>query len=413
LDNVLAFVLAGVLYLFVISVIKILAPGFDYKTVILSADLFRIGFIKINAIVAATLFTQYLNYKKCFYPPMISTSIGTSFIVAYLLIMQEKSSITNLMLMTVVSYIIQVVWLIPFLFKYGLRPKFYINCKDANIKLFFVLSFPAILNYMAQQIGIIINQALASKLQIGSISALAYANSIVMMINMTVSLSIATIIYPYLAETLSNKNIYKAITILRQGLALACIVLLPATVGLFLLGKPISTVMFERGAFTAENTKMTATALGGYAIGILGYAFYELANRFFYSLQDTKTPMIAAYISVFIMTGVSFMLYKPLQVLGLSLSASVMQIAMALILLIIITTKYVAVFDRFLLFTFIKAVVASFIMGLVLYYIRDINITHLWNGVVDLAVKIFLSIFVYTLVIFVSMYNKINWQQEQ
>jgi putative peptidoglycan lipid II flippase len=383
------------LYVFAGPVIKILAPGFDDATVNFSVYLFQLGFVRINAVVAATFFTQYLNNKYCFYPPMIAASIGTIATVGYLLVAGSAANVATFMVVTVLGDIMAVLWMFPALWQRGFKFRLYWDLKDSNLGLFFSLSFPATANYLVQQIGIIITRALASQLPVGSISALSYANSIVMMLNMTVSLSIATAIFPRLAEALSFGQMGKAIAFFRQGIFLACVLLIPAAVGLIILAQPISTVLFERGLFTTENSVMTASALSGYSIGILAYAYYELASRFFNSMKDTKTPMMTAYAGVVVMIILSFLLYKPLKLLGLSLAASLMYIVMATMLLAIIHKRYARIFDKKLLANFLRVIVATSIMGIVLFWVRDMNIISPTVGILDLTVKIICAIFVY------------------
>lgn len=396
---ILAFIVAIILYIFAVPIIRRIAPGFDEYTVNQSARLFQIGFIKVNAIVASTLFTQYLNYKKIFYMPMIGTSIGAIALVGYYLVVRESANVEGLMIMTVISYLIEVVWQFAALIKSGFSFRFYWNLKETNLMLFFSLAMPAVINYGFQQIGIVVNRALASQLTAGSITALNYANSIVMMINMTVSLSIATVIYPPLAESLSKANFEKAVEALRKSILLAGALLIPATMGIIILAEPISMVIFERGVFTAENSSMTAIALMGYAMGIFAYALYELSNRFFNSLKDTRTPMKAAFIGVAVMIILSLVLYKPLKLYGLALANSLMQVIMAMVLLVIINNRFIKVFDLTLKLNLLKVLLSTAVMSLVLLYLRNKTITLLFSGAVDMFIKVLIAIVVYAVCI--------------
>jgi putative peptidoglycan lipid II flippase len=68
------------------------------------------------------------------------------------------------------------------------------------------------------------------------------------------------------------------------------------------LGQPIIRLIYERGKFDATATSMTAVALVGYSIGLTGYAAIKILSPAFYALNDAKTPMIIAIISI----GVNF-----------------------------------------------------------------------------------------------------------
>lgn len=405
---IIALIIAVLIYILAIPIVKILAPGFDKDTVMLSAKLLQVAFIRINAVVAASFITQYLNTKNCFYTPMIAASIGTVVLVGYLQFAGSSANISSLMIMTVISDIMQVLWMIPALYRQGFRFKLYCNPKDLNLLLFISLSLPATINYFVQQIGTIVNRGLASQLEVGSVSALSYANSIVMMINMTVSLSIATVIFPQLAEALNRNNMGKAINLFQQGIFLVCVFLIPGTVGLIVMAEPISSVLFERGAFTNENSAMTALALSGYSSGIIAYACYELSNRFFNSMKDTKTPMKAAHAGVIIMILFSFLFYKPLRLYGLSFATSIMQIVMGALLLLIINKKHGKVLDRKLIFNIIRVIIATLIMGIVLIYIKDIDIISHTGGILDLLVKIIIAVAVFLINLALLFWTKNN-----
>jgi putative peptidoglycan lipid II flippase len=66
---------------------------------------------------------------------------------------------------------------------------------------------------------------------------------------------------------------------------------LPATVALIALGEPLVQVLYQRGAWTTEDTTATAWALAFYATGIAGFALLEVLSRAFYALADTWTPV--------------------------------------------------------------------------------------------------------------------------
>jgi putative peptidoglycan lipid II flippase len=64
------------------------------------------------------------------------------------------------------------------------------------------------------------------------------------------------------------------------------------------LARPIVSMLFERGEFTAEVAKMTAWALVWYAAGLVGHSIMEVLTRAFYAQQDTKTPVIIGAIAM-------------------------------------------------------------------------------------------------------------------
>ena len=85
---------------------------------------------------------------------------------------------------------------------------------------------------------------------------------------------------------------------------------IPATVGMIVLANPIVKIVFERGAFDSTATYMTVGALIFYSIGLVGTAAKSMLGRVYYSLQDTKTPMIDSFITIGINIVFNFALIK-------------------------------------------------------------------------------------------------------
>lgn len=96
----------------------------------------------------------------------------------------------------------------------------------------------------------------------------------------------------------NNDNIGGMKKIMGYGINLILLITIPATVGLIVLATPIVEVAFERGAFTVDDTIMTSSALVFYSLGLVAASLRLLITSVYYSLQDTRTPMINGALSV-------------------------------------------------------------------------------------------------------------------
>lgn len=74
--------------------------------------------------------------------------------------------------------------------------------------------------------------------------------------------------------------------------------IIPICVGTLVLSGPIVKLLFERGKFNESDTIMTANILMVYIISILAFSLRNVISRAFYSLHDTKTPMINGAIAI-------------------------------------------------------------------------------------------------------------------
>lgn len=387
------------IYFFADLVFVVLAPGFDKETIDLTLKIFQIAFLRIDIVVLLSLATQLLNKRQKFYSPMIASSIGTIFVTLYLFIAQGNANVFDLMKVTLFSDIVQLLYLIPPLVSSGYKPSFVNKFTGSAVKSFFLLSIPVIISYGVQQVGFFINRGFASKLETGSITALAYATSIIMMINMSLSLSISSVMYPKLAKSVYDRNNFESKRILEDSYFLAILFLAPAMAGILLLSKDISKAIFLRGVFTEQNALMTSNALSGLAFGIIPYALYEFSIRYYYSLKEKAIPLIATTVGFISIIPLSYVLGQWWRLYGISLAFSLTQLIMASFVLYKIRNTRLKILDWNLYKKLIKIAVAVIIMSINLHWLNIFFSNSLINLLVVLGIKILLSITVYFFVI--------------
>lgn len=91
----------------------------------------------------------------------------------------------------------------------------------------------------------------------------------------------------------------------------------PAAVAFILFGDLMVAVLFERGAFDAGSTTLVASILTAYALGLVATSSVKLFASGFHALQDTRTPLKYAAVSVVTGAGAGAALMFGLQDLGL------------------------------------------------------------------------------------------------
>ncbi|MCL0071971.1 polysaccharide biosynthesis C-terminal domain-containing protein [Peptococcaceae bacterium] len=136
----------------------------------------------------------------------------------------------------------------------------------------------------------------------------------------------------------------------------------PASVGLFVLSYPIIQLLFERGAFDARATDMTATALMFFSIGLAAQSVNVILTRGFYALHDTRTPVKLTFIAVFINLILSLSLIGPLQHGGLALATSIAAIINTLMLSKFLSKRMQGLWDKSVLYFCLKIGIASMLM---------------------------------------------------
>lgn len=123
---------------------------------------------------------------------------------------------------------------------------------------------------------------------------------------------------------------------LARGLRMLWMLVLPAGVFLWLLGAPVTRLLFERGAFTAVDTEQVVRALNIYLIGMLFAAVDFPLNFAFYARFNTWLPALIGVISVGIYVVVALLLVQPLGFLGLVWADTAKQAGHAAIMVLLL-----------------------------------------------------------------------------
>ena len=143
--------------------------------------------------------------------------------------------------------------------------------------------------------------------------------------------------------------------------------LLPLTVGMALMAKPVTKLLLERGAFNPEDTARTAECLQVYALGLLAANLTQLVTRVFYAMRQVKWPAILSAIALVVGIVLSLLLIEPLQHRGLALSASISSTLSVVFLLALLRKKIGALGLRSHFKEFRKVVIASTVMGILVW----------------------------------------------
>lgn len=359
----LVFVLLGVI--FAPYIVKIFAVGFKGDVFDLTVNyskilIFSMVFIAINGLVSSYLVASGNVY--------ISGAITIPFNI-FVIIAIIFASVTESYVMvygTLIAYIAQLLFQLPLLIKKGYKHRLTVNLRDENIRQILFLVIPVFIGSYINQINAVVNRTLASTLDSGSITALNYANKLNMFAVGVIAVAISTIMYPILSKLASegNKKLFKIN--ISKSINMIVIIMLPIMVVMTTFSTEIVKVLFEEGSFNSHDTYLTSTALFFYSIGILAYGLKELLAKSFYSLQDTKTPVRNATISVVINIVFSIILVNIMGIGGLSLASSISATVTTMLLLISLRKKIGKIGFSYILKTFIKGAIASIVMYIIM-----------------------------------------------
>jgi putative peptidoglycan lipid II flippase len=120
-----------------------------------------------------------------------------------------------------------------------------------------------------------------------------------------------------------SNNVEKATETQNRAIKAGMFLSLPAAFGIILLAEPIIHIIYERGAFTGEDTTKTALAISAFALGLPAFVISKIMTPIFYAHHDTKTPLKITVYSLTLNTVINVILMIPFGHVGIALGSSI------------------------------------------------------------------------------------------
>lgn len=352
--------------IFTEPVVKLFASGFTGETLALAIRFTKISILGIYFTGVIAVFSGFLQIKGNFAVPAL-LGIPMNIIVIFSLFLSTKTDMIVLSIGTVLATFTQLIFLIPFIKKKGYRYKFIIDFKDKHIINMARITIPVIIGVSVNQINVLVDRSLASNVAVGGISALNYANRLNGFVQGIFVISISTVMYPMISKMAAKKDMKGLELSIIEAINSISILVIPATIGAMVFSKQIVSLLFGRGAFDPGALNMTSNALFFYAIGMIGFGLREVLSRGFYSLKDSKTPMINGVIAVSTNIVLNIILSKFLGIGGLALATSISAILSSTLLTLALRRKLNGFSFRKIFQSWVKIFLASLAMGAVAY----------------------------------------------
>jgi putative peptidoglycan lipid II flippase len=199
-----------------------------------------------------------------------------------------------------------------------------ISWRDTGVARVLKLMLPAMFGVSVAQISFLIDNWLASFLQVSSVSWLSYSSRLALFPLGVFGVAIATVVLPHLSLKYAAKSQEKFSQALDWALKFVLIIALPAVIGLMMLAGPIiSTLLqFKYGQFSEFDVLMVRRSLWGFIVGIPAFMLVKVLASGFYSRQNIKTPVKIAVIAMLSNVILAMILIFPLKHAGLALATS-------------------------------------------------------------------------------------------
>lgn len=290
--------------IFAEPVIAALTPGEGYVGVPgkieMTVRFAQIMFVYILLVSLYAFYMSILNSFKQFWLPAFAPALWNATLVvsAFLPIEGARESGDVLAWAVVVGGVIQMGILIPPLIRRGFLPKMTFALNTKPIRQVFKAMGPSLLGLSIMQITIIVNTHFASYLPEGANSWIFWGDRILEFPLSLFSVSLGTALLPTLSQQWlrgERDSFHETSNFYLRSVFLLSI---PASVGVFVLARPIVDVLFFRGQFSENDAVNTAQVLRLYSIAVFTASGVRVLAPCFYAIKNTWYPATCSLVAL-------------------------------------------------------------------------------------------------------------------
>ena len=318
----LSLLVVGIFTLLRRPIVRLFAVGFEEETFSIAVYLSQVMMLSLLFISVYYILQGYLQIHGNFLAVGLTNVPTNLFVVAAILL----SSVLGYRLLgwgVVAGYAVSFVMLLIAARRRGYRYTPRLDLKDRYLRRLWVMVLPMFLGKSITQLNIMIDRTIASTLPEGAISALNYGNRITGFVTSVFVVSLTTALFPQLSRLSAAQSMKRLKTTFSTSVGIMSLLVIPISAGLMIFSREIVQLLFEHGAFTAQDTERTAQVVFFYAIGLIFFSIKEVAINVFYALQNTKTPTINSLIAMGLNLVLNLILVRKFAHSGLALATSI------------------------------------------------------------------------------------------
>lgn len=315
--------MAAVAFLMVFSplVVSVVAPGFTGDTRALCIRLVRISAPMYVFIIAAAIYASVLQCHGKFLGSQIREVASHIPSILAVVLLYRRVGMPVLAYALVAGGAVRLLIELPFVdWGYRYRPDF--RFKGPEFKLMITRLPSALLSAGVQQINALVDRAMASTFPAGAVSGLSYGARLTHVFSGLLSTAVNTALYPQMIELISLKKKKELSRLVEKIIVIFAILMIPVSIACILFRTELVSTVFQRGAFDAHSTQLTAGVFALYSISLFFAACSSVVRNVFYGSGDTRTPLKIGIFQTLLNITLNLILSRIMGVNGLALATS-------------------------------------------------------------------------------------------
>ena len=403
------FMLSVALVLFLIifarPLVGIMAPGFETEKKALTIQYLRISAPAYFLMTTASILGAILQSREKFLGSQIREIGSHVSRIACLFLCYRILGIYAALVALIVGSVFRVLIQLPFInWKWKFKPDFHFKDQDI-VPMIKGLPSVAVTAAIAHINGLV-DKIVASGAATGAVACLNYGHKLMNVFSGMISSAISTAVYPTMIQHITNNESDKLKELLRNVLGALMFFIIPISIFCFLFSTEMVTVAFQRGAFDASATSLTAEVFVGYCLGMLFLGVSTVITNVFYGYGDTKITMYISIVNITLNIVFDLLFIRFWGVAGLAFATSISAI-ICLCIRMIYLKKYIRVGYRSIFSEGIKILLLSVGTCLIPYFLVN-KLLHM-NVYFSLLLSVVICVAIYLAAAYVLRLKTLNF----
>lgn len=308
----------------------------DSAFVDLSSDVLIVLIISNLFSILTSVTSAYFQYAEKFNIPKIITLVSQLIVVIVLGICREIT-IMQYAFVIGAGVILNSCVDVLFAIKSGWRCKLEFAFNEEETKTLFRTFVPVLFSTGVYQLSLMIDSAIASRLNTGDITVLNYANQISSIINTLLVSNLLIYFYPKLVkdveENKGQRSFWEKTYFFH---AVMCLVV----AGYAAIGREGVSLLFEHGEFNADATNTVFLLSFVYVSAQQVNIIRDLIYRYFYSYGDTKSTTVNSVFATIINIICSLILVRLMGLCGIVVGTAISSVASLIMIMVRFKKSY-------------------------------------------------------------------------
>ncbi len=303
----LLILVCGILFLLTPWLVRLIAPGFSAESRQLTVALTRIMFLSPIFFGLSSVFSGVLHYFNRFLAYSIAPVLYNLGIIFGILFLVPLFGLYGLAYGVILGALFHLLIQLPAAKNCGYKYLSLLNFKNFGLMKVFRLMVPRTVGSAAYHVNLIVITAIASTLAAGSIAIFNLANNLQYFPIGLIGVSFSIAVFPALSRNWAAGLKEDFLQVFSSTFRQILFLIVPISLLVFILRAQIVRIVLGTGEFGWLETRLTAASLGIFALSIFAVSFVSFLARVFYSLHDTKTPVIISLFSMALNVGLCFL----------------------------------------------------------------------------------------------------------